>query len=454
MKLKNKKYIDFKGTVHDLCVSNSHTYNVAGLGVHNSGGGSLVNYSLGITELDPVYWDLPFARFLSVHRCLDPELYVLSTGTTHTKLKNIQIGDDIISALGNQCQITDKISTFHKETVTIDVGGKQYVCSKMHKWFVAALDKSPIEMYAKDLVPGDKLFMYDMSCVAPIMEFANIQIIKNTVTTEHDTPVELIDITVQSDSSFWISHDQTSWHASHNSGAPDIDTDISNRDKVLDQLREFFGPNNVVPISNYNRFALKSLIKDLAKFHNVEFEEVNAATRTVEQDVRRATMKKGEDKNLFVLTYEDSIKHSPSFAAFIDKYPRIADSVKVLFKQNRSLGKHAGGVLICDDLPNKMPLITSKGVPQSPWVEGVNHKHLEKVGSFIKYDILGLETLRLIERTIELILRKRIKNEGCRVIELDNGKTVKLFPGDKVETTNRGAILVKELVDGDDIIVS
>jgi len=219
-------------------------------------------------------------------------------------------------------------------------------------------------------------------------------------------------------------------------GAPDIDTDLADRDKVLAQLRDFFGWENVVPISNYNTFKLKTLVKDIGKFYGVSFEETNAATRTVEDEVRKATTKEGDDKNLFVLTYDDAMafvcakRHepnarpicsgctdectqpvSPSFRDFIDRNPVVAESIKVLFKQNRSLGRHAGGVLIADDLPSKMPLVTSKGKgdvrePQSPWVEGVNYKHLEKVGEFIKYDLLGLETMRLIERTIELILMK------------------------------------------------
>jgi hypothetical protein len=103
---------------------------------------------------------------------------------------------------------------------------------------------------------------------------------------------------------------------------------------------------------------------------------------------------------------------SPSFKSFIDKNPVVAESIEILFKQNRALSRHAGGVLIADDLPNKMPLVTSKGKngdrePQTPWVEGVNFKHLEKIGEFIKYDLLGLETMRLIERTIELVLMKQ-----------------------------------------------
>lgn len=221
-------------------------------------------------------------------------------------------------------------------------------------------------------------------------------------------------------------------------GAPDIDTDLADRDKVLTELRNFFGWENVVPISNYNTFKLKTLVKDIGKFYGVPFDETNAATRTVDDEVRKATMKEGDDKNLFVLNFDDAMSFkciksheplarpvcngctpdcnkpvSPSFRGFIEKNPVVAESIKILFKQNRALSRHAGGVLIADDLPNKMPLVTSKGKgkdsvrePQSPWVEGVNFKHLEKIGEFIKYDLLGLETMRLIERTIELILIK------------------------------------------------
>jgi hypothetical protein len=99
-----------------------------------------------------------------------------------------------------------------------------------------------------------------------------------------------------------------------------------------------------------------------------------------------------------------------------------------------------------------MPLITSGGEPQSPWVEGVNFKHLEKVGEYIKYDLLGLETMRLIERTIELILLKQGTNEGRYEIALDDGRTIFLGGDDLVLTSNRGEIRARELQDGDDVI--
>lgn len=188
-------------------------------------------------------------------------------------------------------------------------------------------------------------------------------------------------------------------------GAPDIDVDVADRDAVLEVLRKEFGYNNVLPISNYNTFKVKTLVKDISKFYGIPFEEVNAATKTVENDVRKATQKHGDDKNLFVLKFDDAMVHSPSFKAFIDKHPQIAETINILFKEQRSLGRHAGGVVIMDDAPGMMPVITSGGEPQTPWVEGVEVKTLEPLG-YIKYDLLGLETMRLIQRSIELILQR------------------------------------------------
>jgi DNA polymerase III alpha subunit len=231
---------------------------------------------------------------------------------------------------------------------------------------------------------------------------AKIQRIETVVLNDD---VELVDVTVKDDHTFWVSQNGSNWMLTHNSGAPDIDVDVSDRDKVLTVLREEFGYNNVVPISNYNAFKVKTLIKDLSKFHGISFDEANVATRTVDAEVRKATQKHGDDKNLFVLTFEDSMKYSPSFKTFVDAHPEIVESITVLFKEQRSLGRHAGGVVIMDDAPTMLPLITSGGEPQTPWVEGVGGKFLEPLG-VIKYDLLGLETMRLIERTIELILQK------------------------------------------------
>ena len=50
-------------------------------------------------------------------------------------------------------------------------------------------------------------------------------------------------------------------------------------------------------------------------------------------------------------------------------------------------------------------LINSGGVTQTPWSEGQNVHHLEPMG-FIKFDILGLSTLKMIGGAIYHILKR------------------------------------------------
>ena len=64
-KILNKVKEHYKGKVYDLCVKDSHSYNIDWLVVHNSGAGSLVNYALKITKVDPLQYDLIFERFLN-----------------------------------------------------------------------------------------------------------------------------------------------------------------------------------------------------------------------------------------------------------------------------------------------------------------------------------------------------------------------------------------------------
>lgn len=69
MKLKSKKYFNYKGKVHDLQVSTEdHSYNVEGIVVHNSAAASCVAWGLGITGLNPIEHGLIFERFINPQR--------------------------------------------------------------------------------------------------------------------------------------------------------------------------------------------------------------------------------------------------------------------------------------------------------------------------------------------------------------------------------------------------
>jgi len=231
-------------------------------------------------------------------------------------------------------------------------------------------------------------------------------------------------------------------------GMPDIDSDVGNRDLLIGLLKDKFGDRNVIPISNYNTFQLKSLIKDISRFFGISFDEVNIATKTLDNDVRKAVLRQGDDKNLFQLKFDDGIKYCKPFREFIEKYPHVGEPIKNLFKENKALGKHAGGVIVSENVPEQMPVILSKKEPQTPWVEGMHFKHLESLG-WVKFDLLGLETLRIIQRCIELILQ-RCGNDKLE-LEFNDGTVTEVFSFQKLRLTNGQLKMAKLLNEDDDI---
>jgi DNA polymerase III alpha subunit len=114
------------------------------------------------------------------------------------------------------------------------------------------------------------------------------------------------------------------------------------------------------------------------------------------------------EKSVFVLKHDDCMKHSPKYKAFMEKYPEVESHINTLFMQNRSVGRHAGGVLVADphDLAGTMPIIGVRGELQTPWSEGMNFRNLEENG-FLKFDFLGLTLLKDVENCIYRILVKQ-----------------------------------------------
>tara|TARA_B100001564_G_scaffold134674_1_gene112992 strand:- start:454 stop:3888 length:3435 start_codon:yes stop_codon:yes gene_type:complete len=190
------------------------------------------------------------------------------------------------------------------------------------------------------------------------------------------------------------------------SGYPDIDYDVSDPMTLKEELIDEWGDDSVVPITNWNTLQLRSLIKDISKFYGIEFTEVNNVTsKMVYEATPLAKKKHGITAGVYVPTFEELMEFSESLQKFLQKYPHIKTHIEKLYGQTRSASRHAGGVVVGENLDKWMPLINSGGVRQTPWSEGQNVRHLEPMG-FIKFDILGLASLRMLEGAIERILRR------------------------------------------------
>jgi DNA polymerase-3 subunit alpha len=197
----------------------------------------------------------------------------------------------------------------------------------------------------------------------------------------------------------------------HRVSWPDIDTDAGDRDELINAAKELYGNDAVIPVSNFNTLKLKSLIKDISKFYDIPYDEVNKVTGPLHDQVMKMAKGDDQEKSVFVLKHEDCKKYSPEYKDFMERYPEVETHIASLFMQNRAIGRHAGGVLVADPehLETTMPIVGVRGELQTPWSEGLNFRNLEDNG-FIKFDFLGLSLLKDIENCIYRILKKEGNN--------------------------------------------
>ena len=148
---------------------------------------------------------------------------------------------------------------------------------------------------------------------------------------------DMIDIEVEGDHTFYVSENpDTDFVLTHNTSWPDIDTDAGDRDELINAARELYGDDAVIPVSNFNTLKLKSLVKDIAKFYDVPFDEVNKMTGPLQEQVMQQARDEDQEKSVFVLKHEDCMQHSPEYREFMEKYPEVEKHVESLFMQNRS----------------------------------------------------------------------------------------------------------------------
>ncbi|HAW80913.1 MAG TPA: hypothetical protein DCX27_15075, partial [Balneola sp.] len=140
-----------------------------------------------------------------------------------------------------------------------------------------------------------------------------------------------------------------------------------------------------------------------------------------------AKKKHGIKAGIYAPTWQEVMEFSDTLQAYLLKYPEVKKHVEGLVGSVKSCSRHAGGVVIGENLDKSMPLINSKGVRQTPWSEGQNVRHLEPMG-FIKYDLLGLATLKMMEGAIEHILRRHHNIEDPSFGDIKNFYDQHLHP--------------------------
>jgi len=197
---------------------------------------------------------------------------------------------------------------------------------------------------------------------------------------------------------------------------PDIDIDfcIHGRDKVIEYVKQKYGHDKVCQIITFGTMLAKGVIKDVARALGFSFEDSNAITTLIPDQLK--------------ITLKEAIEQEPKLKELIDSNPKVQKLFDIAFRLEgltRHASKHAAGIVISPEpidevLPVYIPPKTDELVTQYAMSE------LESIG-FLKIDFLGLKNLTLIDHAIQLIE----KNHGIKIdpnhLPLDDSKTFELL---------------------------
>jgi DNA polymerase-3 subunit alpha len=179
----------------------------------------------------------------------------------------------------------------------------------------------------------------------------------------------------------------------YRTSAPDIDTDMSSeaRKDLILYLQKRWGEKRVVQIATFGEMKASSSIKDVAKYLEIPFKDVNAITAAI------PSLEYDDDGALVDVELKRALEF-PEVKAFQKKFPKLFELALQLEGSIKTTGVHAGGVVMLpDDADNIIPVLHKKGdagadIATTCW----DKKQIEKIG-LVKYDFLGLSTLVVLE---------------------------------------------------------
>lgn len=196
---------------------------------------------------------------------------------------------------------------------------------------------------------------------------------------------------------------------------PDIDIDFcqDRRSEVISYVSDKYGKDRVAQIITFGTMAAKAAIRDVGRAMDMPYAEVDRIAKLV--------------PNTLKITIEDAIKAEPQLKELYNSNAgvrELLDIAKRLEGLNRHASTHAAGVVIAP-----VPLTEYTPLYKSPSDESIMTQFdmvsIEGIG-LLKFDFLGLKTLTVIQKTLDLI-RQGGKEVSIKEIPLNDAATYELL---------------------------
>ncbi|MEA2101258.1 MAG: DNA polymerase III subunit alpha, partial [Thermodesulfobacteriota bacterium] len=166
-------------------------------------------------------------------------------------------------------------------------------------------------------------------------------------------------------------------------------------------------------ITTFGNMKAKAVVRDVGRVLGMSYAEVDRIAKLIPNDLN--------------MTLKRAIDEEPRLREIIEKnneVARLKDIAISLEGLSRHASVHAGGVVISDDKPlmDHVPVYVDK---KGMLISQYDKKYVERVG-LIKFDMLGLKTLTVIHKAVE-ILHARGVDVDISNLDLDDPEVYSLI---------------------------
>ncbi len=208
---------------------------------------------------------------------------------------------------------------------------------------------------------------------------------------------------------------------------PDFDIDFceEKRDQVFDYLKNKY-KDGVAHIITFGKLKARMALRDVGRVLGLSYGHVDRLCKMVPFDPSRP------------LTLQESIDREPRFKDEIKKHPKVKKLLELSLKLeglNRNMATHAAGVVIAGDkLAEQFPLYVDHSsnliLPSTQY-----DMYSSENAGLVKFDLLGLKTLTVIDKTLKRLKAKKINVDISKINQndenvfslLSTGETTGLF---------------------------
>ncbi len=208
---------------------------------------------------------------------------------------------------------------------------------------------------------------------------------------------------------------------------PDFDIDFceEKRDRVFEYLKDKY-KDGVAHIITFGKLKARMALRDVGRVLGLPYGHVDRICKMVPFDPSRP------------LTLQESIDREPRFKQEVNNNPKVKKLLELSLKLeglNRNMATHAAGVVIAGEkLAEQFPLYVDHGsnliLPSTQY-----DMYSSENAGLVKFDLLGLKTLTVIDKTLKRLKAKKIilninkisQNDEKVFSLLSTGETTGLF---------------------------